>query len=258
MRATGQAKSLTGALGEDERRLVLARALLGEWLGGSGGGWQDSGGVWPGMKFIKACCASEGDPEFGISRGRLMPTHRILDHDDVSRRNPRNACRRAWCSSTAAWPRMSGRSWKWSPKNICSVRAAEWTGAPAGHGMLDGILSALARAGRARRRRTTTRNFFEPIQTIIPWASNALHRDAHTQAREEFGEGFLGVLDAGRHVRRRDGLHFRARSEGRGAKALAGDHVRRPSASCNTPCRSRWNLSFMISRSTSAAPWPSC
>ena len=52
MRATGQAKSLTGALAEEERRLVLARALLGEWLGGSGGGWQDSGGVWPGMKLI--------------------------------------------------------------------------------------------------------------------------------------------------------------------------------------------------------------
>jgi hypothetical protein len=47
MRATGQAKSLTGMLSEDERRLVAARAILGEWVGGSGGGWQDSGGVWP-------------------------------------------------------------------------------------------------------------------------------------------------------------------------------------------------------------------
>ncbi len=52
MRATGQARSLTGALEENERRIVLARALLGEWIGGSGGGWQDSGGVWPGMKLI--------------------------------------------------------------------------------------------------------------------------------------------------------------------------------------------------------------
>src|SRR6266550_58319 len=32
MRATGQAASLMGALHEEERRLVLARALLGEWL----------------------------------------------------------------------------------------------------------------------------------------------------------------------------------------------------------------------------------
>lgn len=40
MRATQQTTSLTGSLLEEERRLVAARAILGEWLGGSGGGWQ--------------------------------------------------------------------------------------------------------------------------------------------------------------------------------------------------------------------------
>src|SRR5262252_10021897 len=61
MRATGQAASLTGQLQEHERRLVLARAILGEWLGGSGGGWQDSGGVWPGVKLIEGVfAAAEG------------------------------------------------------------------------------------------------------------------------------------------------------------------------------------------------------
>src|SRR5262249_10219191 len=64
MRATGQAKALTGGLTETERRLVAARAILGEWLGGSGGGWQDSGGVWPGIKLIEGMAAIEGDPEF--------------------------------------------------------------------------------------------------------------------------------------------------------------------------------------------------
>src|SRR6185369_706373 len=57
MRATAQASSQTGPLQEHERRLVLARAILGEWLGGSGGGWQDSGGVWPGMKLINGMLA---------------------------------------------------------------------------------------------------------------------------------------------------------------------------------------------------------
>ena len=47
-------------LDESERRLVAARAILGEWLGGSGGGWQDSGGVWPGMKLISGALAAEG------------------------------------------------------------------------------------------------------------------------------------------------------------------------------------------------------
>ena len=84
MRATGQTQSLTGKLNEEERRVVAARAILGEWLGGSGGGWQDSGGVWPGMKLIQGVEAGPNDPEHGISRGRLLPNHTILSHDDVA------------------------------------------------------------------------------------------------------------------------------------------------------------------------------
>jgi hypothetical protein len=84
MRATGQTEQLTGPLCEEERRLVAAKAILGEWIGGSGGGWQDSGGVWPGMKLIKGVEAREEDPEYGISKGRLLPKHTVLERDSVS------------------------------------------------------------------------------------------------------------------------------------------------------------------------------
>jgi len=57
MRATGQTSSAEGPLGEGERRTVASRAILGEWLGGSGGGWQDSGGIWPGIKLIEGVCS---------------------------------------------------------------------------------------------------------------------------------------------------------------------------------------------------------
>src|SRR5213079_815629 len=83
MRATGQAESLTGPLQEHERRLVLARAILGEWLGGSGGGWQDSGGVWPGIKLIEGVLAGPGDPEHTVSRGRLMPQHKVFGQSEI-------------------------------------------------------------------------------------------------------------------------------------------------------------------------------
>ncbi len=46
MRATGQVDGFIEPLKDHERRLITARAILGEWLGGSGGGWQDSGGIW--------------------------------------------------------------------------------------------------------------------------------------------------------------------------------------------------------------------
>ena len=83
MRATSQTKSITGSLLEPERRLVAARAILGEWLGGSGGGWQDSGGVWPGLKLIHGVKSVEGDPEYGVSRGRLLPQHKLLSGNDA-------------------------------------------------------------------------------------------------------------------------------------------------------------------------------
>ena len=51
----------------------MARAILGEWMGGSGGGWQDSGGIFPGIKLIEGVAAPQGDPEWGVSRGRLLP-----------------------------------------------------------------------------------------------------------------------------------------------------------------------------------------
>jgi hypothetical protein len=78
MRATGQTKHLAGSLTEEERRLIAARAILGEWLGGSGGGWQDSAGIWPGIKLIQGEKAQSSHPEHGVSRGRLLPIHRQL------------------------------------------------------------------------------------------------------------------------------------------------------------------------------------
>ena len=36
------------------------------------------------MKLIRGEKAASGDPEFSISRGRLLPSHRILTHKDMS------------------------------------------------------------------------------------------------------------------------------------------------------------------------------
>ena len=66
----------------------------------------------------------------------------------------------------------------------------------------------------------TTHNFFGPIQTIIPWASTD-YTETLIRAREgEIRRGFLGVLDAGRYVRRRHGIYFRTRTQSRGAEFL--------------------------------------
>jgi len=39
--------------------------------------------VWPGIKLIEGVLAQEGDPECGVSRGRLLPRHHILDQREA-------------------------------------------------------------------------------------------------------------------------------------------------------------------------------
>ena len=191
MRATGQATALDGALHEEERRLVLARALLGEWLGGSGGGWQDSGGVWPGIKLIEGMPAAEGDPEFGVSRGRLMPRHRILGHDDAS-----PAARRKLQDSLVlvhgGMAQNVGPILEMVTEKYLLRSQAEWRARASTLAILDEILDALKREDMAALGGATTRNFFGPIQDIIPWATNLFTETLVARVREGFGTHFLG------------------------------------------------------------------
>lgn len=191
MRATRQASSLTGPLEEHERRLVLARALLGEWLGGSGGGWQDSGGVWPGMKLIEGVLAGEGDPEFGISRGRLMPQHRILSGTDVAPAMPQKL-QDSLVLVHGGMAQNVGPILEMVTEKYLLRSGAEWNARQSMLGILQEILDAL-RAGDVQQiGAATTRNFNEPIQAIIPWASNYFTERLIDSVRSEFGSDFWG------------------------------------------------------------------
>jgi hypothetical protein len=191
MRATRQAHALAGTLDEDERRLVAGRAILGEWLAGSGGGWQDSGGVWPGIKLIEGEAAREGDPEFGVSRGCLLPRHRVLGSDAVP-----EAARRGLQDSLilvhGGMAQNVGPILEMVTEKYLLRGEAEWAARGQALGLLDTILTAL-RAGDVRALGAATdRNFREPIQTIIPWATNAYTEALIRQVRRHFGDDFWG------------------------------------------------------------------
>ena len=191
MRATGQARSLTGPLEETERRIVLARALLGEWLGGSGGGWQDSGGVWPGIKLIQGALAGEGDPESGISRGRLMPGHHVFSSDEI----PEAARQRLQDSLVLVHGGMAqnvGPILEMVTEKYLLRCQAEWQARLEMSSILHEILEALPRGDIRRIGAATTRNFREPIQAIIPWASNFYTETLIAQVEREFGADFWG------------------------------------------------------------------
>lgn len=191
MRATRQAASLTGQLHENERRLVLARAILGEWIGGSGGGWQDSGGVWPGIKLIEGVLASEGDPEFGISRGRLMPRHKVFAREEISD-GARQKLQDSLVLVHGGMAQNVGPILEMVTEKYLLRSEAEWKARQQALGILDEILAALKRSDVPAIGAATTRNFTQPIQTIIPWASTAYTELLIERVAREFGKDFWG------------------------------------------------------------------
>ena len=191
MRATGQTNSLTGVLQENERRLVLARAILGEWIGGSGGGWQDSGGVWPGIKLITGQTAGEDDPEFGISRGRLMPSHHVFDDSEIPD-SARQALQDSLVLVHGGMAQNVGPILEMVTEKYLLRSAAEWEGRQEALALLEELIGALKKGDIKALGDATTRNFRGPIQTIIPWATNLFTESLIAQAQEQFGDDFWG------------------------------------------------------------------
>lgn len=191
MRATGQTESMEGPLTEAERRVVASRAILGEWLGGSGGGWQDSGGVWPGIKLIEGCAAGPGDPEHGISRGRLLPRHRILGDDDIPA-STRQKLAESLVLVHGGMAQNVGPILEMVTEKYLLRSQPEWDARQEALTYLDQILAALKSGDIRELGAITTRNFQGPIQRIIPWATNHYTETLIHLTRERFGDQFWG------------------------------------------------------------------
>ena len=191
MRATGQTHALKGGLSEEERRLVAARAILGEWLGGSGGGWQDSGGIWPGMKLIQGELSAEGDPEFGVSRGRLLPSHHLFGRDEISEET-RQALQASLVLVHGGMAQDVGPILELVTEKYLLRAEEEWAGRQQAIGTLDEILGHLKAGNVEGIGQATERNFRKPLQTIIPWAGNLYTDRLIQQARATFGANFWG------------------------------------------------------------------
>jgi len=201
MRATGQIHSIAGGLDEEDRRLVAARAILGEWLGGSGGGWQDSGGVWPGIKLIYGVRAAEGDPEFGISRGRLLPGHKVFGVDEVSPA-ARERLQQSLVLVHGGMAQDVGPILEMVTEKYLLRSEAEWQGRQEAIRILDEIEERLKQDDIRGIGSKTQRNFDGPIQTIIPWSGNLytdslIHRVRASMGQDFWGFWMLGGMSGG-------------------------------------------------------------
>ncbi len=227
MRATGQARELTGPLGLDEARVVVARAILGEWLGGSGGGWQDSGGVFPGVKVIHGVPARETDPEWGISRGRLLPLHEVMGEveaeNNIDSGNGDGERRGASGDHLSAQPDrpapLSDAFDEALARSLVLVHGGmaqnvgpilnmvtekyllrgrdEWQARQEALRIFEGIVAAVREADVRAIGRLTTSNWEGPLKGIIPWVSNKFTESIIREVRQTLGDDFWGFLMLG-------------------------------------------------------------
>ncbi|MFN5051924.1 MAG: UTP--glucose-1-phosphate uridylyltransferase [Planctomyces sp.] len=191
MRATGQVASLTGQLEEADRRIVAARAILGEWLGGSGGGWQDSGGIWPGIKLITGAAATADDPEYGISRGRLMPRHHVFSRAEVSDET-RQRLQNSLVLAHGGMAQNVGPILEMVTEKYLLRCEAEWQARGRAIQLLDQMTAALRSGDIPAVGRATHQNFHEPLQQIIPWCSNAYTEAIISACQTRYGSSFHG------------------------------------------------------------------
>jgi len=191
MRATSQIRSLTGPLEESERRLVAARAILGEWLGGSGGGWQDSGGLWPGIKLIEGAFAQPGDPESGVSRGCLLPRHTLLGRNRISA-EARRKLQESLVLVHGGMAQNVGPILEMVTEKYLLRGEAEFAARLRAVATLGDILGLLAAGDIKQLGAALTQNFFGPLQTIIPWVTNLYTERLIERTRAAFGEDFWG------------------------------------------------------------------
>jgi hypothetical protein len=257
MRATGQARSLSGGLEEQERRLVAARAILGEWLGGSGGGWQDSGGVWPGIKLIQGVASAAGDPEWGVSRGRLLPQHTILDRGAVTEET-RKKLQDSLILVHGGMAQDVGPVLEMVTEKYLLRSEKEWVARQEAIRIFNQLVGFPA-AGRHRGRGAAyAQKLPRAHPDHHPLGGQPLYRDADPPGGGGLRRRLLGLLDARRHGGRRHGVHLPPFAESGGPGTPSGDHAPHQAGTLKRPCPSPWIRWSTIFRSTSGAPGPSC
>ncbi len=196
MRATGQTEALTGPLTESERRTVAGRAILGEWLAGSGGGWQDSGGIWPGIKMIQGVAARAGDVEWGMSRGCLLPEHTLLGADALTE-GAQQSLEKSLVVVHGGMSANVGPILEMVTEKYLLGGETEWQARQRLLASFGEVVAALRSGDMRRLARLTTEMFEGPLATIIPWVSSYYTEQLIADARRAFGTDFWGFLMLG-------------------------------------------------------------
>ena len=135
--------------------------------------------------------AGADDPEYGISRGRLLPSHRIFGPDEVTPQT-RQALQDSLVLVHGGMAQNVGPILEMVTEKYLLRSEAEWHGRQEACAVLDEVVAALRAGDIQRIGQATTRNFLGPIQTIIPWASNLYTEKLIGRVRSRFDAQFWG------------------------------------------------------------------
>ena len=144
--------------------------------------------MWPGAKLIQGELAQPGDPEHGVSRGRLLPKHTLLNL-------PADAQARLQDCLVLVHGGMAqnvGPILEMVTEKYLLRSGAEWQARRDAMAVLDEIVRVLPTGDVRAIGAATTRNFAGPIQAIIPWASNLFTETLIDRVRTQFGDRFWG------------------------------------------------------------------
>jgi hypothetical protein len=149
------------------------------------------GGLWPGIKLIEGARAEPGDPEYGVSRGRLLPRHTLLGPEaapEVVLPQLQNCL----ILVDGGMAQNVGPILEMVTEKYLLRAPRKWEAGHRAGAILDDILEALRRGDVPAVGAAATRNFEGPIQAIIPWASNAYTEALIERARGRLGDDFWG------------------------------------------------------------------
>ena len=155
------------------------------------------------MKIIQGVLAGAGDPEAGISRGRLLPRHEILDAQpsgtETNETEPEfhRKLAESLVLVHGGMAQNVGPVLNMVTEKYLLRSKSEWAGRQEALRIFEGIVAAVRKSDIHELGTLTTRNWEGPIKGIIPWVSNQFTESIIRAAKTELGADFWGFLMLG-------------------------------------------------------------
>ena len=153
-------------------------------------------GLWPGIKVITGKMAGKGCPEFGVSRGCLLPEHNLLSRNEMSSEVEEKILN-SLVLVHGGISQDVGTILEMVTEKYLLKYEKEWNARLKGINLFDEIVRALKAGEMEELGSLTTRDWEEPLQQIIPWVNNAFTEDLISRVRQQFGDDYWGFLMLG-------------------------------------------------------------